>query len=79
MAYNRWEDKNAEKIAQDILEDVQSMIAESLPEQTLPDETTPPPDDIEDIPAEMATVKVSGYDCIGIISVPVLNCRFAGE
>ena len=31
------------------------------------------PDDTEKIPTEMATVKVDGYDCIGILSVPVLN------
>ena len=73
IAYNQWEDKNAEKIAQDILVDVQSIIDETLPEQTLPDETIVLPDDVENIPVEMATVKVGGYDCIGILSVPVLN------
>ncbi|MEE1024770.1 MAG: sortase [Acutalibacteraceae bacterium] len=59
VAYNRWENKHAEEIAQDLLEDIQSIIEEKQPEQFLP--------------AEMATVKVDGYDCIGILSVPVLD------
>ena len=61
VAYNRWEDENAEKIAQDLLEDVQSIIEEPQPELPLPDDT------------KMATVEVDGYDCIGILSVPVLD------
>jgi sortase A len=73
IAYNRWEDQNAQYIAQDLLEDVQSIIHTPQPEQTLPDETVSLPDDAENIPAEMATVEVGGYDCIGILSVPVLN------
>ena len=59
VAYNRWENKHAEEIAQDLLEDIQSIIEEKQPEQFLPE--------------EMATVKVDGYDCIGILSVPVLD------
>lgn len=66
VAYNRWEDKNAEEIAQDLLGGVQSIIDEKQPEQPLPDDT-------EKIPTEMATVKVDDYDCIGILSVPALN------
>ena len=59
VAYNRWENENAEDIAQDLLEDIQSIIEEKQPEQSLP--------------AEMATVKVDGYECIGILSIPVLD------
>ena len=66
VIYNRWEDKNAEEIAQDLLGGVQSIIDEKQPEQPLPD-------DPEKIPTEMATVEVNGYDCIGILSVPVLD------
>ena len=73
VAYNRWEDENAEKIAQDFLKDIQSIIDEPQPEPPLPDDTVNLPDDTEKIPAEMATVKVDSYDCIGILSVPVLN------
>lgn len=59
VAYNRWENKHAEEIAEDLLEDIQSIIEEKQPEQFLPE--------------EMATVKVDGYECIGILSVPVLD------
>ena len=60
VAYNRWEDKHAEEIAQDLLDDVQNIIDEFPTEQTVPDDT-------ETAPTEMATVKVDGYDCIGIL------------
>ena len=73
VAYNRWEDKNAEEISQDLLENVQSIIEEPQTEQPLPDGTVNLPNDTEKLPTEMATVKVDGYDCIGILSVPVLD------
>ncbi len=73
VVYNRWEDQNAEGIAKDLLEDVQSIMDEKQPEQPLPADTVNLPDDPEKIPTEMATVKVDGYDCIGILSVPILD------
>ena len=73
VVYNRWENKNAEEIAKDLLEDVQIIMDEKQPEQPLPADTVNLPDDPEKMPAEMATVKVDGYDCIGILSVPVLD------
>ncbi len=80
VVYNRWEDQSAEVIAQDLLKNVQSVMDEKQPEQALPDDmvsfpddTVSFPDDPEKIPAEMATVKVDGYDCIGVLSVPVLD------
>ena len=73
VVYNRWEDQNAEGIAKDLLEDVQSIMDEKQPEQPLPADTVNLPDDPEKMPTEMATVKVDGYDCIGILSVPVLD------
>lgn len=71
VAYNWCEDKNAEEISQDLLEDVQSIIDKEQTEQALLDDTEKTP--MEMVPAEMATVEVDGYDCIGILSVPVLN------
>ena len=59
VAYNRRENENAEDIVQDLLEDIQSIIEEKQSEQFLP--------------AEMTTVKVGGYECIGILSIPVLD------
>ena len=61
VAYNRLEDMNAKDVAQDFLEDVQSIINEEQSEQPLLNDT------------KMATVEVDGYDCIGILSVPVLD------
>ena len=61
VAYNRWEDMNAKDVAQDFLEDVQSIINEEQSEKPLLNDT------------KMATVEVDGYDCIGILSVPVLD------
>ncbi len=60
VVYNRWEDKNAEKIAQSLLEDVENIIDEKIPK----------PED-----AAMATVKVDNYDCIGVLSIPVLDLK----
>ena len=73
VVYNRWENKNAEGIAQELLEDVQSIIDEKQPEQPLHDDTVNLPNAMEKLPTEMPTVKVGSYDCIGILSVPVLN------
>ena len=73
LVYNRWEDQNAEEIAQELLADVKNILNETQPEQTLPDETAGLPNEAEKIPAEMATIEVDGYDCIGILSVPVLD------
>ena len=63
VVYNRWEDESAEEVAQSLLEGVQNII----------DEKTAGTDDTEKTPTEMSTVKVDGYDCIGILSVPVLD------
>lgn len=63
VAYNQWADKNAEKIARALLEDVQSIIDENITDS----------EDEESVPTEMATVQVGGYDCIGILSIPGLN------
>lgn len=70
--YNRREDESAEEIAQEILEDVKTIMEEPQVTAPLP-EATEPPETTEKLPAEMATVKVEGYDCIGVISVPVLE------
>ena len=60
VVYNRLEDNNAERIAQSFLEGVQNIT----------DETTPVSED-----AEMPTVKVDNYDCIGVLSIPALDLK----
>ena len=73
VVYNRWEAGQAEDTAQALLADVQSIMDEKPQEQFLHDDTVNLPNHLEKRPTEMATVKVGGYDCIGILSVPVLE------
>lgn len=56
--YNLYEDKKAEKITQSLLGNIQNTVKEKNP-------------GLED--KEMATVKVDNYDCIGVLSIPVLD------
>ena len=58
IVYNRWDDKKAEDAVHSILENVKSVMDGNCPEQ----ENT-----------EMVTVKVDDYECIGVLSIPVLN------
>ena len=73
VAYNRWEAENAQVISQDLLADVQTLIEQPPTQPHLPDDPKPLPEAAETVPAEMATVQVDGYDCIGILSIPVLE------
>ncbi len=61
ITYNRLEAGNAEKTAQDLLKNVQSIINDEQLEQPLPNDM------------KMTTVDVNGYDCIGVLSVPNLD------
>ena len=71
VVYNRWEDNNAAQTSQNILEKVQLVIREDNPPQGM--EQYEPSAEAEATPAEMATISVDGYDCIGILSIPVLE------
>lgn len=69
IAYNVLEAKNAENAANVLLQDVHEQIAtaEETPEEA-PEEVP------EETPAQqVVTTQVSGYDCIGILSIPVLE------
>ena len=75
IAYNYWEEEHAQNSSQTILQDVRETILintreESISEGSNRDE---PVDIPVDIPPEMFTTQVYGYDCIGILSVPVLE------
>ena len=80
VLYNRWEAENAADISRSLLQDVQLVINENKtnnPQQSengntdsaendeLPENVNTPP--------EMAMIKVDGYDCIGVLSIPVLE------
>lgn len=74
VVYNRFEAEAAEEASGVILQDVQVKIAQNVqekteePQQEAPDETVP-----VELPLEMPVVEMDGYDCIGILSVPVLE------
>lgn len=62
MAYNRWESKKAENATKSLLEDIQTMINEkSLPK--------------EDSQTNMSVFEVDNYECIGVLSIPVLDLK----
>ena len=80
VVYNRWEAENAADISQSLLQDVQLVIDENKTNDPLQSENgntdSVENDDLPEdakTPTEMATIKVDGYDCIGILSVPVLE------
>ena len=64
LLYNRWEADTAEETSQELLQDVQRIISQ----ETTPEEAPSAP-----VATEMETIRVDGYDCIGILSVPVLE------
>lgn len=63
VVYNKWEAENAEEISQDIVEDVQSIIKEEKSGQPVANDS------------QMPTVEADGYDCIGILYLPVLDLK----
>ena len=62
VVYNRWEAETAAKVTESLLEDVQSVIDEKNAEQN-------------DSQTKMSTVKVDNYECIGVLSIPVLDLQ----
>ena len=75
IAYNRWEEENAQDVSMNILQDVQEDIQDNTREESTSEEINQ--DEFEeisvDIPKEMLTTQVDGYDCIGVLSIPVLE------
>ena len=85
IAHNRWEEENAQNASKNILQDVRENITDKKSEENTPgenitvevllkesdhDESGESP---QDIPQEMLTAQVDGNDCIGILSIPVLE------
>ena len=70
IAYNRWEEEKAQDASKNILQDVQENMPEITREESKQDES----EEISvDIPKEMLATQVDGYDCIGVLSIPVLE------
>ena len=66
VLYNRWEADSARQTSRALLENVQLAIGGQVfrPEQNEKEEATP---------TEMPAVRVEGYDCVGILSIPALQ------
>ncbi len=85
IIFNHREEENAQNASQTLLQDVRENILDSAQEETGPaeppaEETGPEaslPDEPAEIPValagEMPATQVNGYDCIGILSIPVLE------
>ena len=75
IAYNRWEEEKAQDASKNILQDVQEDIQDNTREESTSEESNQ--DESEeisvDIPKEMLATQVDGYDCIGVLSIPVLE------
>ena len=75
IAYNRWEEENAQHVSMNILQDVQEDIQDNTREESTSEESKQDESaEISvDIPKEMLATQVDGYDCIGVLSIPVLE------
>ena len=70
ILYNRWEDTYAQDASENILQDVQENIVNITHDESITEASVEIP---ADIPQEMLTTQVNGYDCIGVLSIPVLE------
>ena len=75
IAYNRWEEEKAQDVSKNILQDVQEDIQDNTREESTSEESNQ--DEFEEIPVnipkEMLTTQIDGYDCVGVLSIPVLE------
>ena len=67
LLYNRWEEENAQNASQQILLDVREEIQDNTGKETGGEKS-----DWAGA-AAMPAAQVDGYDCIGVLSIPVLN------
>ena len=79
VGYNRWESRNAAATTRTFVESVRqsmeeggSRVSQSEGAEQTGEEETGISDPIS-VPDHMPTIEVDGYDCIGILSVPVLE------
>ena len=75
IVYNHWGAENAQNASENILQDVRESILDNIHDESTSEESDRD-ESVEiavDIPQEMLTTQVNGYDCIGILSIPVLE------
>lgn len=70
IVYNRWEAENAQNVSKDLLQNVRENMQELTREEISQDASMETP---VDVPREMLTTQVNGYDCIGVLSIPALE------
>jgi sortase A len=75
VAFNRWEEENAQNASKTLLQDVRENILDNTREESASEESDRDESaEIHvDIPQKMLTAQVDGYDCIGVLSIPVLE------
>ena len=75
IVYNHREEKNAQNTTKNILQDVRENILDNTCEESTSEESDRDESaEIHvDIPQKMLTAQVDGYDCIGVLSIPVLE------
>ena len=71
IAGNRLEEENARDASRSILQDIRKNIPDSEPSESTA--AVSGGAESTDNPGEMLTTPVNGYDCIGVLSVPVLE------
>ena len=75
IVYNHWEEDHAQNASMNMLQDIR----ENIPDNAREENTAAGSDQDEsletpvDIPMEMLTAQVDGYDSIGVLSIPVLE------
>ena len=75
IAYNHREEENAQNASMNILHDVRESIPDSTQEVIIPEESSQAEsaEPTAEVPQEMLTAQVNGYDCIGVLSIPALE------
>ena len=73
VLYNRWEAENAAQITNSLLADVQLSLRENQENPAAQSSAQSSPLEGTNASPEMTTIQVAGYDCIGILSIPVLE------
>lgn len=66
IVYNNREAESARKASTQILQNLREHTLDPIPEETHADEPA-------DAPIEMPAAQVAGYDCVGVLSIPVLE------
>lgn len=75
IAYNHWEEENAQNASKNILQDVQENILDNTHKESASEESDRG-ESVKisvEIAQEMLTTQVDGYDCIGVLSIPILE------